>query len=84
MHKFLLIVSIGPYVEFGTGQRGAESNIERPQEVNYSAEWLGQKAQPYMSPAYLHAKNNQTVEKELVRIIQSEIRKMENSKKKKE
>ena len=81
MHKFLLIVSIGPYVEFGTGQRGAESNIERPQEVHYSAEWLGQHAQPYMTPAYLYAKNNQTVEKEVVRTIKSEIIKVERGKK---
>ena len=35
-----------PYVEFGTGQRGRESDIDRPEGVSYKADWPGQTAQP--------------------------------------
>lgn len=41
------------YPEFGTGQRGMASQIERPEGIHYSADWKGQDAQPYMYPAYL-------------------------------
>lgn len=33
-------------------------------------------AQPYMTPAYLHAKNTGEVEQEVTRTIQQEIRKL--------
>lgn len=65
-----------PYVEFGTGQRGKESNIDRPEGVNYKADWKGQVAQPYLTPAYLQAKNNGEVEQEVIKSIQSDIRKL--------
>lgn len=73
----------GVYTEFGTGQRGAESNIDRPDGVSYKADWKGMPAQPYMTPAFLHAKNTGEVEKEVVKSIQSQITKIANSKKKK-
>ena len=63
------------YVEFGTGQRGRESNIDRPEGINYKADWKGQSAQPYMTPAYLYAKNNGDVEQEITKSLQEEIRK---------
>ena len=65
-----------PYVEFGTGERGRESNIERPSEVSYKADYAGQAAQPYLTPAYLHAKNTGEVEQEVIKSIQSDIRKL--------
>lgn len=65
-----------PYVEFGTGLSGLNSNIERPDTVMYKVNHHGQAAQPYMTPAYLHSKNNNTVEKEVERTIQSEINKL--------
>ena len=71
----------GPYVEFGTGQRGAESNIDRSDGVSYKADWKGMHAQPYMAPAYLYARNNKVVEQELVKTIQKEIKKLESGKK---
>jgi len=37
------------YVEFGTGRRGASSAGAGPYE--YSAEWAGMTAQPYLRPA---------------------------------
>lgn len=74
-------MSIGPYVEFGAGQRGAESNIDRPNGVSYKADWKGMHAQPYMVPAYLYARNNKVVEQELVKTIQKEIKKLESGKK---
>ena len=65
-----------PYVEFGTGQRGSESNIDRPEGVSYKADWKGQAAQPYMTPAYLHAKNTGEVEREVIKSIEQDIRKL--------
>ena len=65
-----------PYVEFGTGERGRESNIERPSGVSYKADYAGQAAQPYLTPAYLHAKNTGEVEQEVIKSIQSDIRKL--------
>ena len=64
------------YPEFGTGERGRESNIERPLGVSYKADWKGQAAQPYLTPAYLHAKNTGEVEQEVIKSIQSDIRKL--------
>lgn len=65
-----------PYVEFGTGQRGAESDIDRPEGISYKADWKGQAAQPFLTPAYLHAKNTGEVEQEVTKSIQQDIRKL--------
>lgn len=69
-----------PYVEFGTGERGRESNIDRPEGVSYKADWPGQTAQPYMTPAYLHAQNSGEVEQEVIKSVQADIRKLESGK----
>ena len=69
------------YVELGTGQRGKQANIERPEGVHYKSDWKGQSPQPFLMPAYLQAKNNGTVEQEVVNTIQREIRKMEHGSK---
>lgn len=50
-------VEYAPYPEFGTGQRGMSSQIERPEGIHYSADWKGQDAQPYMYPAYLNQRD---------------------------
>lgn len=65
-------------MEFGTGVRGASSHVEKPEgaDIHYNSRWMGQVAQPYLTPAYLHAKNNNTVEKDLEKYIQQEIRKL--------
>jgi len=68
------------YVEFGTGVRGASSHIDRPEGIHYNSRYMGQKAQPYMSPAYLHAKNTNEVENEIIDSIQQDIRKLESGK----
>lgn len=65
-------------LNFGTGQRGKESNIDRPEGISYKADWKGQAAQPYMAPAYLHAKNTGEVEQEVIKSIQQDIRKLES------
>lgn len=70
-----------PYVEFGTGQRGRKSDIDRPEGVSYKGDWPGQTAQPYMTPAYLHAQNSGEVEQEIIKSVQSDIRKLESGKK---
>ena len=69
-----------PYVEFGTGQRGRESDIDRPEGVSYKADWPGETAQPYMTPAYLHAKNSGEVEQEVIKSVQADIKKLESGK----
>ena len=69
-----------PYVEFGTGQRGTESNIDRPEGISYKADWKGQAAQTYLTPAYLHAKNTGEVEQEVIKSIQQEISKLGSGK----
>lgn len=59
------------YPEFGTGQRGMASDIEKPEGVHYSANWKGQSAQPYMYPAYLQTREDllKNIEKELKKVI---------------
>ena len=69
-----------PYVEFGTGERGRSSDIDRPEGISYKADWPGQTAQPYMTPAYLHAKNTGEVEQEVIKSVQTDIRKLESGK----
>ena len=44
--------------------------------ISYKADWKGQPAQPFLTPAYLHAKNTGEVEQEVTKSIQQEIRKL--------
>ena len=44
--------------------------------ISYKADWKGQTAQPYLTPAYLHAKNTGEVKQEVIKSIQQEIRKL--------
>lgn len=48
--------------------------------ISYKADWKGMSAQPFMTPAYLHAKNTGEVEQEVIKSIQSDIRKLESGK----
>lgn len=59
------------YPEFGTGQRGMASKIERSEGIHYSADWKGQDAQPYMYPAYLNQREKllPNIKKELDKIL---------------
>ncbi len=70
-----------PYVEFGTGQRGKESNIDRPEGIAYKANWKGMPAKPFMTPAYLHAKSTKEVEQEVIKSIKQDINKLGSVKK---
>ena len=59
----------------------AEKVIQIDQNgVSYKADWPGQVAQPYMTPAYLHAQNSGEVEQEVIRSVQADIRKLESGK----
>ena len=49
---------------------------EEPKAVSYKADWKGQPAQPYLTPAYLHAKNTGEVEQEVIKSIEQDIRKL--------
>ena len=63
------------YPEFGTGQRGIEQDA-LGNTISHRADWKGMPAQPYMTPAYLHAKNTGEVEQEVINAIQQDIRKI--------
>jgi len=54
-----------PYVEYGTGQRGVESNpvYEGETPVQHSADWRGMEAQPFLRPAFY---NNQKKVSDLI------------------
>lgn len=83
------------YVNFGTGQKGNESGMEIPEGLRARriTPWTytpdggkhfyrttGQRPQPFMSSAYLYAKNNNTVEKDVTTYIKQEIRKLGSGK----
>lgn len=62
--------SYAPYVEFGTGHRGASSADVAPgMDIDYSPDINGQAAQPFLYPAL---NNNQT---RIIRGIKSDLRK---------
>jgi phage gpG-like protein len=46
-------VLYAPYVEYGTGERGAESGDPegKPSDITYSSGWPGMSARPYLTPA---------------------------------
>lgn len=45
-------VEYARYVEYGTGQRGEESEFEgKPDDITYSEGWTGMSARPYLTPA---------------------------------
>ena len=64
------------------GVRGASSHVDKPKgaDIHYNARWMGQRAQPYMTSSYLHAKNSGEVEQEVIKSVQADIRKLESGK----
>ena len=45
-------VFYGPFVEFGTGERGDASEFPgKPAGITYSEDWKGMRARPYLIPA---------------------------------
>lgn len=45
-------VEYSVFVEYGTGQRGAESEFEgKTDGITYSSGWAGMSARPYLTPA---------------------------------
>lgn len=63
------------YVEFGTGQRGMESDIESKSEmdISYKEDWSGMVAQPYMYPAM--KQNEEYIKDTIKAAISMEIKK---------
>lgn len=57
---------------FGTGKRGIQSKINRPDGISYKADWEGVKAQPYMYPAYKLAEKH--IKKKFKRKIQEKFK----------
>lgn len=69
----------GPYVEFGTGQRGegSPSPPKSPENLNYRQDWAGMDAQPYLYPAL---KNNKDKAVDIVKEqLKKDIQKMGGS-----
>jgi len=69
----------GPYVEFGTGQRGegSPSPPKSPENLSYRQDWAGMDAQPYLYPALKQNKEN--VKKIVKEELKKEIRKLGGS-----
>lgn len=66
----------GPYVEFGTGQRGeaSPSPPKSPENLNYRQDWAGMEAQPYLYPAL--NQNKERVKTIVKDELKKEIRKL--------
>lgn len=84
-------LSYASYVEFGTGPRGNgtypysikgykpryKAEKWKAKIPNVGVRWVsGQAAQPFLTPAYLHAKNTDEVEQEVIKSIEQDIRKL--------
>ncbi|MEK4628107.1 HK97-gp10 family putative phage morphogenesis protein [Solibacillus sp. FSL R7-0682] len=69
----------GPYVEFGTGQRGegSPSPPKSPLDVSYRQDWTGMEAQPYLYPAL--KQNEENVKMMVKEELKKEIRKLGGS-----
>ena len=77
-HKYLLTVNMDLMQNLGQ-EKEVKKVIQKDQNgISYKNDWKGQAAQPYMTPAYLHAKNTGEVEQEVIKSIQQEIRKLES------
>lgn len=72
-------IEYGPYVEFGTGQRGeaSPSPPKSPENLSYRQDWQGMDAQPYLYPALQQNKEN--VKKIVKEELKKEIRKLGGS-----
>ena len=68
-------VEYAPYVEFGTGQRGMESDIESKtdMDISYREDWAGMAAQPYMYPAM--KQNEEYIKDTIKAAVKMEIKK---------
>ncbi len=65
-----------PYIEFGTGQKGEESDIEAKNniELHYREDWSGMAPQPYLYPAL--KQNEERVTGIVIKELKDEIRKL--------
>lgn len=65
-------VEYAPYVEFGTGMRGAASNTNTEVSVSHRKDWPGQVAKPFLWPAL--RKNKSEINKMIAQEIRKSIR----------
>ncbi len=65
-----------PYVEFGTGQKGAESPTppKAPIGNGYKVDWLGMPAQPFLYPALMQ--NKEAIKELCIEELNKEIEKL--------
>lgn len=60
------------YVEFGTGQKGEETNTNTNVDVSYRQDWSGMPAQPYLYPALKD--NEDDIKKEITHDLRKAIK----------
>lgn len=65
-------VEYAPYVEFGTGQRGEQAQVIKPEGISYRHDWRGQPPVPFLYPALVQNQNN--IKKDIVSEVKKAIR----------
>ncbi|TDT63424.1 HK97-gp10 family putative phage morphogenesis protein [Fonticella tunisiensis] len=65
-------VKYAPYVEFGTGQRGENAQIDRPEGISYRQDWTGQDPQPFLFPALVQNQSN--IKKDIISEVKKAIK----------
>lgn len=63
-----------PYVEFGTGQRGQESEHPPNMDLSFRQDWAGMEAQPYLYPAI--SQNREVIKEIIANELKKEIKKL--------
>lgn len=67
-------VEYGPYLEFGTGQRGASSPQHPGVSLSFRSDWKGMSARPYLYPALIQ--NRQKILELVADEFKAEIRRL--------
>ena len=65
-------VEYAPYIEFGTGQRGENAQVIKPEGISYRHDWIGQSPVPFLYPALIQ--NQENIKKDIVNSIQKAIK----------
>lgn len=64
-------VEYAPYIEFGTGQTGENSQAIKPEGISYRHDWKGQKPQPFLFPALVQ--NENSIKKDIASTVKKAI-----------
>lgn len=64
-------VEYAPYIEFGTGQKGERTQIEKPEGISYRHDWKGQPPVPFLFPALIQNENQ--IKKDVSSVVMKAI-----------